>query len=186
MTIDWIEVARRRLADKPRSAERGTTPTDKTAETPISSVSSVGRAGLSDRQEQGAPVPTKPTKPAEDISGPVLRAAAERALRDDPGLKRAFKAAPQPDGLYRIGVAVRMADDQIASAILVNINAAWEQLLQALGHADNDIELFEERAGIREFDAALRRPEAEGRALLDLMPANTGPVSCPMGKCERS
>jgi hypothetical protein len=176
-TIDWTEVARRHLAEQAKLSERGTPPTDKTAETPISSVSSVGGGGLSDRQKRGAPLPTKPTKPHDDISGPVLRAAAEQTLHDDAVLRRAFRAAPQPDGLYRMGVAVRMPDDSIASAVLVNVNATWEQLLQALGHADNDVELFEERAGIREFDAGLRRPEAEGRALLDLMPpADGGPA----------
>ena len=173
-TIDWTEVARRHLADQAKSSERGTPPTDKTAETPISSVSSVGGGGLFDDHKRGAPLPTKPTKPADDISGPVLRAAAERALRDDPGLQRAFKAAPQPDGLYRMGVAVRMPDNRIASAILVNINATWEQLLQALDRHGNDPELFDERAGIREFDGGLRRPEAEGRALLDLFTAGKG------------
>lgn len=185
-TIDWIEVTRRHLARGPgvssvssagsqgqqESGRAGAPLTDKTDETPIrpvSSVSSVGDVGFLAGRKRGLPLPPKPTKPESETAGPALRSAAERALHDDPALRRAFKAAPQADGLYRIGVAVRMEDGTIASAVLVNVNATWEELLVALGRTGTDPELFEERVRIREFDAGLRRPEAEGRALLDLI-----------------
>lgn len=102
-----------------------------------------------------------------------LAAGALQQLRDNPYLRRrTIKAEPQADGTYCIGVAVRLDDGAIVTAIVRNVRATWDQVLSAMHSAlDDDHEAFIERSAIREFDGLQPRAEAEADVLLEIIAA---------------
>jgi len=108
------------------------------------------------------------------MRGHALQLQVEAELRADPGTNRKIAAEPQDQFRYRIAVATRLDDGAIASCVVRNVRATWDEITQALLTAEErDRERLGERAAIREFDGKQTRAEAEAGALMDFITMET-------------
>jgi len=96
--------------------------------------------------------------------GNACRRQAEARLRRNPHLHRASYAAPNADGSFMVGVAVRLDDGGINSLVHTGIDLDPFTIARWV-----DEDRFRERAAIREYDAKNSKPDSELWAALDVI-----------------